>query len=151
MPLFREINLPLPLLIQAISLTGAGFYTAFARRPAYVSRDGSYTLLVPANASPRVADLISCFGVASAGLQSFYLWSSYMPLEENQFVYASVPVRLMLSTTMLAICLLKGKQMSSNGFWELLSLAIFDGCAATTLGFYLGRFDGIVGGPQRWL
>jgi len=67
-----------------------------------------------------------------------------MPLEENQFVYASVPVRLMLSAMMLAICLTKKKQMSSNGFWELLGLAIFDGCAATTLGLYLGRFDGRV-------
>ena len=102
MPLLREINLPLPLLIQAVSLTSAGIYTAFARKPTYTSKDGSYTMLVPGNAPPRVADLISCFGVASAGLQSFYLWCSYMPLEENQFVYGSVPVRLMLSAMMLA-------------------------------------------------
>jgi hypothetical protein len=147
MPLLREVNLPLPLLIQAISLTSAGFYTAFARKPLYASADKSYTMLVPITSNPRVADLISCFGIASEGLQSFYLWSSYMPLEQNQFVYASVPVRLMLSAAMLALCLLKRKEMSSNGFWELLGLSIFDGCAATTLGFYLGRFDGIVGGP----
>lgn len=73
-----------------------------------------------------------------------------MPLEENQFVHASVPVRLMLSAAMLGICLLKGKQMSKGGYWELMGLAIFDGIAATVLGFYLGRFDGIIGGPERW-
>ena len=151
MPLLREINLPVPILIQAITLTSAGFYTAFARKPIYSSPDKSYTVLVPFTTNPRVADLISCFGLVSAGLQSAYLWSSYMPLEENQFVYASVPVRLMLSGAIFSLCLLKGKEMSSDGYRELLGLAVFDGLAATILGFYLGRFDGIVGGPERWL
>ena len=74
-----------------------------------------------------------------------------MPLEENQFVFASVPVRLMLSAGIFALCMMKGKEMSKGGFWELMGLAVFDGLAATGLGFYLGRFDGIVGGPERWL
>jgi hypothetical protein len=72
-----------------------------------------------------------------------------MPIEENQFVHASVPVRLFLSGLMGAVVLLNRGRMSMEGFWEFVGLAIMDGAAAVWLGWKLGTWDGMVKGAER--
>ncbi|KIW08665.1 uncharacterized protein PV09_00618 [Verruconis gallopava] len=151
MPLLRPINLPAPLIVQSVTLVGFGIYTTFFRGPIYSTADGHYSLFVPANPSPRVADTLTLLGIVTTGLQGAYLISSYMPLEENQFVHASVPARLFLSACMLSVCLVHRPHMSSGGFRELLTLGLVDGAAAAALGFQLGRFDGMVKNAERWL
>jgi hypothetical protein len=91
-----------------------------------------------------MADTISVLGLAITGLQGGYLLISYMPLEENQFVHASIPMRLFLAACIFGVCTIHRKNMSTAGFWELMGLAIVDGGAAIALGFKLGSFDGMV-------
>jgi hypothetical protein len=53
----------------------------------------------------------STLGIASLGLGLAYLSTSYVPQEENQFLYASVPVRMILAgvaVTKLAVDKLQG-------------------------------------------
>jgi hypothetical protein len=149
MPFFRPINLPPPLIAQSITAVGIGVYMALFRKPAFTHN--GYTLLVPANSPPRTADAITLLGVITAGLEITYLVSSYMPLEENQFVAASVPVRMGLALLMASVCVLHRKSMTKSGFWELTSLILLDGSAAIGLGLQLGRWDGMVSNAEKWL
>jgi hypothetical protein len=149
MPLFRPINLPAPLIVQSVSTVGLGIYMSIFRKPAIVHN--GYTMFVPANAPPRTADAISLLGIAVIGLEVTYLVTSYMPIEENQFIAASVPIRLGLSALMGTLCVLYRKSMSKSGFWEFVSLALLDGSAAIGLGLYLGRWDGMVVNAEKWL
>jgi hypothetical protein len=149
MPFLRPVNIPAPLIGQSVFAVGLGLYMALFRKPAFV-RNG-YTLVVPANASPRTADTISFLGIVLTGLQVCYLVTSYMPIEENQFIAASVPVRLGLAALMGTICIVHRKTMSRSGFMELAALAALDGAMAIWLGFYIGRWDGMVKNAERWL
>jgi hypothetical protein len=123
----------------------------FFRRPLYTNTKNGYSLFVPANASPRMADTLTVLGVVVTGLQGAYLVLSYMPLEENQFVYASVPLRLFLAACILGVCAVHRQNMSKAGFWELMGLAVVDGAGAVALGLQLGRFDGMVRNAEQWL
>jgi hypothetical protein len=69
-----------------------------------------------------------------------------MPIEENQFIAASIPVRLALALSMASICVAHRRTMSKSGFWELVGLSVIDGGSAVALGIWLGRWDGIVQG-----
>ena len=80
-----------------------------------------------------------------------YLVSSYMPLEDNQFVHTSVPVRLFLAGCLVGVCVLRGREMSKSGWWEMIGLAAIEGVGALMLGFHLGRFDGKVRDAEKWL
>jgi hypothetical protein len=149
MPFFRPINLPAPFIAQSVTSVALGVYLTFFRKPAVVYN--GYTMLVPANAPPRTADTISIFGILATGLEVTYLVASYMPLEENQFIAATVPVRLALAGMMAAVCAIHRKSMSKSGFWELVALTLLDGSAAIGTGLYLGRWDGMVVNAEKWL
>ena len=142
MPIFRAVNLPAPLIVQSIASVGLGLWLTFARRPPVVWN--GWTMLAPSSPSPRTADTVSLLGIVVTGLEISYLVTSYMPFEENQFVAASVPVRLFLAGLMLAVCVVHRKRMSRSGFWELMGLAMMDAFAAIWLGNTLGRWDGMV-------
>jgi hypothetical protein len=144
MPFFRPINLPAPLILQSVTSVGLGLYIAFFRKPPFVHN--GYTALIPSNAPPRTADVISLLGLVIAGLESLYLVASYMPIEENQFIAASIPVRLALAISMGGICVVHKNTMSKSGFWELVGLGVLDGGAAVVLGIWLRRWDGMVQG-----
>jgi len=159
MSFLRPVNLPTPLIVQSIASIGLGLWLTFVRRPPVVyisdkkqsektSQDHPepWTMLVPASPSPRMADTVSLLGIVIIGLEITYLVSSYMPFEENQFIAASIPVRIFLSTLMLSVCVVHRKQMSGSGFWELIGLAVLDGSAGIWLGNILGRWDGMVRG-----
>jgi hypothetical protein len=151
MPFLRPVNLPVPLIAQSTVAVGLGLWTTLFRRPIYIHSHSGYTPLVPSDPSARVKDTISILGVVLTALEVTYLVSSYMPFEENQFIAASVPVRLGLSVVMGAVCLIHRKSMSDSGFWELITLAVLDGSAAIQLGLRLGRWDGMVVNAERWL
>jgi hypothetical protein len=151
MPILRQVNLPAPLIVQSVTSIGLGLYTLFLRKPIYTSTKNGYSLLVPSNPTPRMADTISILGLAITGLQSAYLIASYMPLEENQFAHASVPARLFLAACLVIVCVVHRKSMSAAGFWELIGLATVDGAGAIALGLRLGRFDGMVKDAEKWL
>jgi hypothetical protein len=144
MPFLRPINLPAPLILQSVASVGLGLYIAFFRKPPFVHN--GYTAIVPSNAPPRTADAISLLGLVIAGLESLYLVASYMPIEENHFIAASIPVRLALALSMACICVAHRKTMSKSGFWELVGLGVVDGGSAIALGIWLGRWDGIIQG-----
>jgi hypothetical protein len=103
-------------------------------------------MLVPSSPPPRTADTISLFGIVITGLEITYLVTSYMPFEENQFVAASVPVRIFLAGLMATVCGLNWKSMSRSGLWEIVGLAAMDASAGIWLGTKLGRWDGMVKG-----
>jgi uncharacterized membrane protein len=71
-----------------------------------------------------------------------YFVNSYMPIAENQWLHASVPIRLWISAMLIGNVLLRQKTMSREGYWEFLMLGVMDGVSAFALGIYLGRFDG---------
>jgi len=161
MPLLRPVNLPAPLIIQSIASIGLGLWLTFVRRPPVVYDSFSdkkpnaktlqdqpepWTMLAPASPSPRMADTVSLLGIVITGLEVTYLVSSYMPFEENQFIAASIPIRIFLSTLMLSVCVIHRKRMSGSGFWELIGLAVLDGFAGIWLGNTFGRWDGMVRG-----
>lgn len=67
-----------------------------------------------------------------------------MPMEENQVIAASIPVRLGLVCAIAGISVVHGRGMSKSGLWEMVVLGVVDGGAAIGLGMWLGRWDGIV-------
>ena len=115
----------------------------------------TYRAFAPATPpSPRHADALTLLGVVVAVLESTYLLASYMPLEENQFVAASVPARLGVSAVLAGVAVWKGvvrKEMSEEGRWDIVALAGVDAAAACWLGMKLGRCDGMVVDAERWL
>lgn len=68
-----------------------------------------------------------------------------MPMHDNQFLYATVPVRIILAT-FAATRLVVGGKLSEADRRNLLLVALYDGLGAVALGWWLGRFDGRVPG-----
>ncbi|KAF9883874.1 hypothetical protein FE257_002717 [Aspergillus nanangensis] len=144
----RPINLPPPVLLTGGPILGLGLYlSVFRVFPSVTlgSREKKLDIFVPRPVTPRVADTNALFGLVASALMLPYFVSSYMPVEENQFLHASVPIRLALAVGLGGNVLLRGRKgMSEEGFWEFVALAVLDGVGAVWLGFYLGRFDGMV-------
>ena len=126
----RSVNLPPLILIHALGLGALGLRITFTR-PAKPYTDDRGTL-----------------GIASLGLGLPYLATSYMPQEENQLLYASVPVRMILATvaaTKLAVDNWQGR----NSQRELWGIMLYDGLGGFLLGWWLGSFGGKVPAYQH--
>ncbi|KAF2499489.1 hypothetical protein BU16DRAFT_273247 [Lophium mytilinum] len=147
--LFYPINLPLPSLVTAsievtlgltIILTSRSPFSFLTPRP----------ILVPTPTTTRMKDANRFMGMLALGLGAGYFAGSYMPLEQNQFVHASVPIRLGLAGIMFGVCAVKGRKgMSEEGFWELMALGVFDVVGSVIVAFSLGPggvWDGKVKG-----
>jgi len=65
-----------------------------------------------------------------------------MPIEQNQFLHASVPIRLGIAVLLIAAGLLNKDSMDERGWWTHVGFAVWDGVGALWLGWYLGRWDG---------
>ncbi|PGH27187.1 hypothetical protein AJ80_01144 [Polytolypa hystricis UAMH7299] len=115
--LLPTVNLPLPILLHALGLAGLGIYGTFKGRPAMT-------------------------GIAATGLGLAYLFTSYMPVEQNQFLHASVPVRLILA----ALAALKLPTAWASDRNPLLVVALYDGLGALWLGYSLGIYNGRIAG-----
>ncbi|KAK2744782.1 hypothetical protein FQN55_006538 [Onygenales sp. PD_40] len=117
MSFLPTINLPLPILTHALGLTVLGIYLTFTRSPA-------------------------ALGIATTGLGLGYLTTSYVPIEENQFVHASVPVRMVLALLAAA----RIPSASRQDQRALGMIAVYDLVGAIMVGYSLGRWDGRVSG-----
>merc|ERR1711939_859167 len=106
------INLPWPITLHAFGLAFLGLYQTF-RLTSSTKANSSSSKPVPAN---------PMLGIATFGLSLAYLSTSYMPIEQNQFLYADEKR-------------------------NLLVVAAYDGLGAVALGLWLGTFEGRVPGP----
>lgn len=118
------IHLPWFISVHAWGLTALGLYYLFKAPPM-----GKRAVHTPA------------LGIATIGIGVAYLLTSYMPTEDNQWLHASVPVRLLLAS-LLVLKVLAGTGLTSDEKRSLLSLAIYDGLGGVVLGLWLGRWDG---------
>ena len=118
------IHLPWFITIHASGMTVLGLYLLFKAPP-----PGR-----PAGHTPQL-------GIASVAIGLAYLFTAYMPVEENQWLHASVPVRLLLGV-LLGIRTLVGGGLTTAEKRSLLGLGLYDGLGAVVLGLWLGRFDG---------
>jgi hypothetical protein len=121
------INLPWPIAAHAGLLLVTGLLTAYRQKP---------------GTSPHLYATTSLLGVTTAILGLAYLGTAYMPVEQNQFLYASVPVRMVVGCTLALTALLNGGKMSREGWRTHVAFAVYDGLGAVWLGWYLGRWDG---------
>ncbi|RHZ64510.1 hypothetical protein CDV55_106614 [Aspergillus turcosus] len=142
---FRPVNLPPHVLLTSTTVLGLGLYISLFRNPPLKNLTGR-NFFVPEPSTRRIADTNALFGVSACVLMLPYFLSSYMPIEENQWLHVTVPLRLFLSSALGANLLFRGRQMSEEGFWEFLALGVTDFVGAIMLGWELGRFDGMVSG-----
>ncbi|EEQ89224.1 hypothetical protein RJZ56_000664 [Blastomyces dermatitidis] len=107
------VNLPTLVLLHALGLTALGTYLTFTRIP-------------------------TTLGIASTGLGLSYLFTSYVPIEENQFLHASVPVRMILAA--LAAARLPTAPKSERK--SLMILILYDFLGGLMVGYILGQWNG---------
>ncbi|GIJ86691.1 hypothetical protein Asppvi_005584 [Aspergillus pseudoviridinutans] len=142
---FRPVNLPPHVLVTSTTIIGLSLYVSLFRKSPLKHLTGR-DVFVPAPSTPRVADTNALFGVVACALQLPYFLCSYMPIEENQWLHVTVPVRLAVSAALGVNLLFRGRRMSEEGLWEFLALGVTDLVGAVMLGWELGRFDGMVSG-----
>lgn len=63
-----------------------------------------------------------------------------MPMQQNAFLYASVPVRLILA----AVAAVKASLGAGEDEKTLWGITVYDGLGAIVLGLWLGAWDGRV-------
>lgn len=78
-------------------------------------------------------------GIATLGLGLSYFSTSYMPLDQNAFLYASVPVRLVLAALAGLKAVMGGNGEEKGVLWGIMA---WDGIGAVVLGWYLGVWSG---------
>lgn len=145
----RPINLPTHTLFTSTSILGLGLYVAVFREIPFRKALGR-EILVPDATTPRIADTNTLLGLLSCTVMMPYFLSSYMPIEDNQYLHVSVPVRLLLSLSLCTNVLFRGqKDMSSEGVIEFLTFGVLDLVGALVLGLELGTFSGIVPGRRK--
>ncbi|KAF2810263.1 uncharacterized protein BDZ99DRAFT_476446 [Mytilinidion resinicola] len=147
--LFYPVNLPLPSLVTATLEVTLGLTVLITARSPF-SFLTSRPILVSYPTTARIADANRFLGMLALGLGMSYFAGSYMPLEQNQVVHASVPIRLGLAGIMFGVCAVKGRKgMSEEGFWELIALGVFDVVGSVVVALSLGPggvWDGKVRG-----
>jgi hypothetical protein len=111
------INLPFPIVVHAAVLVVYGIYLTFNRKPA-------------------------ALGITTLALGLSYLTTSYMPISENQFLHASVPVRVALGVVAAGRAA-TGPREEGATLW---GIALYDGVGGLLLGWWLGRWNGRVVG-----
>lgn len=123
------IDLPWPILAHAVGLMLISLNLTFRPSP-----------------PGRSSEVSTMLGIAGLGLGFSYLSTAYVPREKNAFLYASVPVRMILGGVAGVKLLVGRKGMSAEGKKELWTVMLYDGIAGLILGWYLGRWDGKIPG-----
>ncbi|KAK6341004.1 hypothetical protein TWF696_009316 [Orbilia brochopaga] len=122
-------NLPWPILVHSVGLALLGFNMAFNGAPSQ---------------SPEVRGLNSILGITTTTIGLCYLGTSHVPIEQNQFLHASVPVRLAVAVLLFTAGAVNRRKMDEKGWRVHVGFGLWDGIGALWLGWYLGRFDGRV-------
>ena len=126
MSIIPDINLPWPILVHALGLTFLGLKLTF----------------LPSPPPSRASEVSSLLGISTTGLGLAYLSTAHMPIRENQFLYASVPVRMILAGAAGLKLLVAGKGMSADHSKEVLGIVLYDGIGGFLLGWWLGTWGG---------
>ena len=124
------IHLPWFIHVHAWSLTALGLFFLFK----------SPSPGKPAGHTPQL-------GVATIAIGVAYLFTAYMPIEENQWLHASVPVRVLLAGFLITRALF-GKGLTSKEKQSLINLAVYDGLGGVILGLWLGKWNGRLPTPS---
>ena len=77
------------------------------------------------------------------GIGFSYLATSYMPIEQNQYLHASIPGRIIVASLCLMKAAWRRKSLSQEALNELVMVAVVDGGMSLYLGTQLG-FNGRV-------
>lgn len=127
MALLPTVDLPPLILLHSIFLSLLGLRKIFrsVKKPS------------------REAEVSAVAGITMFGIGVGYLMTSYMPISENQFLHASVPVRIFLAL-LAALRLLLVKNISQAGQREMLFTALYDGIGGLICGWQLENFSGRV-------
>jgi hypothetical protein len=115
------VNLPPLILLHASTLVSIG----------------AYMFIQPAGPS-RENQLRATLGSASISLGLVYLMTSYVPIAENQFLHASVPLRLLTSVLLGVKSWSERRTMSEEGKREFLWVCL-RGLLAEVEGCWAGR------------
>jgi DNA-binding transcriptional LysR family regulator len=132
MPIIPGVNLPWPLLTYSLSLVFIGLKCTFKPNP-------------PRSAG-RASEITTMLGIVTTGLGLAYLPTSYMPLHENQYLYASVPIRMAMAAVAGAKLVFEGRRMTKEQFGEFVGTIVIDGVGGALLGWWLGTWSGRVPG-----
>ncbi len=128
------INLPIPVVFHAVGLVLYGGHMVIhspKRKELDNGRGGT--------ASAVVDDGLK--GLLLLGIGAAYLTTAYLPREQNAWLYAVVPVRILLgSVSGLRLYFLPG--LSSETRADMWTLLLADGVLGVVTGWQLGRFDG---------
>ncbi|KAI1002506.1 hypothetical protein K3495_g5695 [Podosphaera aphanis] len=82
------------------------------------------------------------FGLTTLCIGLTYLLTSRVPIEENQFLHASIPIRGVL-VTVAAYRALAMRGLTATQKKDLLGVVVWDGIGALALGYSLGTFKGM--------
>ncbi|KAF9509613.1 hypothetical protein BS47DRAFT_143263 [Hydnum rufescens UP504] len=133
MAIIPGINLPWPILLHALGLLALGLNQIFRRSP-----------------PGRVSELTTMLGISTTALALGYLCTAYVPLHQNVFLHASVPVRMLLGTIAGLKLFQVGSGISAAGKVELWTILLYDGFGGVALGWFLGGWGGRIPGAH-WL
>ena len=109
MPLIPTVNLPILVLGHSIFLSLLGLRMIFRSSPT--------------GKPDRLTETSAMSGITTLAIGIAYLATSYMPIEQNQFLHASVPVRIFLAL-LAALRLVTVDNISSDGRNEMLFVAL---------------------------
>ncbi|KAL2062464.1 hypothetical protein VTL71DRAFT_6730 [Oculimacula yallundae] len=136
------VNLPWFITLHALGLSFLGLYQTFLIRP--ITPSGPPKGLSKPKIQTQPANPL--LGIATLALGLAYLSTSYMPIEQNQFLHASVPIRIILAVVSI-VRLVLDRNVGNLSGGEKRSLAVvaaYDGLGAVGLGLWLGTFGGKV-------
>ncbi|RFU25528.1 hypothetical protein B7463_g10811, partial [Scytalidium lignicola] len=94
--------------------------------------------------SPKL-DSSAMLGITAVALGMSYLSTSYMPVEQNQFLHASVPIRILLGV-LAGIRAAIGGGLTAQGKRDLLVVLFYDALGGLAVGWWLGKYDGRIAG-----
>jgi hypothetical protein len=123
-----QINLPWFISLHACGFAALGLYYLFKSSPT--------------GGPARRASHTPALGIATFAVGVSYLFTAYMPIEENQFLHATVPARLLIAGLLVLRVAMGGLGPDEKRI--LLSLGLYDGIGAVVLGLSLGRWNGRV-------
>lgn len=88
------------------------------------------------------ANTSASLGIGSLAIGLAYFTTAYVPIEQNQFLYASVPVRLVLAAVAVVRAYVLKGPLEENERRNMIGIALLDGVGGVALGWYLGEFGG---------